>query len=153
MNNQVKKMVKNFLDEVKEKLPGWLKENEVELDDVLTQLEEHVYEKATELARSEDIDINSMRQAIFEMGKPEDIAREYKRRGTPKVFITEELRRHHGNTGKGLSDIPGHFSDSRGHRACMHPFRCRSAGPRTGHIQPAHRRNRQSHWFKNRSGD
>lgn len=91
MNNQVKKMVKNFLNEVEEKLPGWLKENKVELDDVLTQLEEHVYEKAEALAKSEDIDASSMRQAIFDMGKPEDIAKEYKRRSTPKVFISEEL--------------------------------------------------------------
>ncbi len=35
--------------------------------------------------------IDAVRQSISEMGNPTEIADEYKRRGTPKYYITEEL--------------------------------------------------------------
>ena len=44
-----KKLVKSFLKEVEEKLPGWLTEKEDELKEILEQLEEHIYDKADEL--------------------------------------------------------------------------------------------------------
>ncbi|NHI94131.1 MAG: hypothetical protein EAX96_16695 [Candidatus Lokiarchaeota archaeon] len=91
--SQSKKLVKDFLREVEEKLPGWLKEKEDELKEVLNELEEHVYDKADEL-NSENpglTTIQSVQLAITQMGTPNQIAREYKRRGTPKVYISEEL--------------------------------------------------------------
>jgi len=85
------KMVKDYLKNIKEKLPEWLKEKKDELKDVLTELEEHIWDKAEELSDIETPTESSIRLALAHMGTPESIAREYKRRGTPKVYITEEL--------------------------------------------------------------
>lgn len=84
------KIVKEYLDRVKEKLPGWLRDKKKELKDVLAELEEHLWDKAAELGQGE-ITVDSVRQATVELGAPQKIAREYKRRGTPKVWISEEL--------------------------------------------------------------
>ncbi len=82
-------LVKDFLKKVKEKLPDWLTEKK-EAKDILAQLEEHIWSKAEEIAGGEPT-IESVRTAIEQMGPPANIAKEYKRRGTPKVYITEEL--------------------------------------------------------------
>jgi hypothetical protein len=85
------KMVKDYLKNIKEKLPEWLKEKKDELKDVLAELEEHIWDKAEELSDIETPTESSIRLALAHMGTPESIVREYKRRGTPKVYITEEL--------------------------------------------------------------
>jgi hypothetical protein len=85
------KIVKDFLKNIKEKLPEWLKEKKDELNDVLSEIEEHIWDKAEELSDIETPTEASIRLALAHMGTPESIAREYKRRGTPKVYITEEL--------------------------------------------------------------
>ncbi len=82
-------LVKEFLKKVKEKLPDWLTEKK-EHKDILAQLEEHIWSKAEELG-GEEPTIESVQAAIDHMGAPANIAKEYKRRGTPKVYITEEL--------------------------------------------------------------
>jgi len=84
-------MVKEFLKNVKKKLPEWLKEKKKEVKDILVELEEHIWEKAEELSGMAQPTEDSVRLAIAHMGTPESIAREYKRRGTPKYYITEEL--------------------------------------------------------------
>jgi len=84
-------IVKEFLDEVTKKLPIWLKTKEDELKDVREELEGHIWDKATELAQGEEPEVWHVREAIILMGSPREIAREYRRRGTPKFFITEEL--------------------------------------------------------------
>jgi hypothetical protein len=91
-NIQVEKqqLVKDFLNLVKEKLPGWLKEEKKEVE-ILEELEQHVWDKATELANGNEPNASDVRQAIASMGSPTSIAREFKKRGTPKVFISEEL--------------------------------------------------------------
>ncbi len=84
-------LVKEFLDEVTKKLPIWLKTKEDELKDVRDELESHIWDKATELAKGEETEVWHVREAIIQMGSPREIAKEYRRRGTPKFFITEEL--------------------------------------------------------------
>jgi len=85
------KMVKDYLKNIKEKLPEWLKEKKDELNDILSEIEEHIWDKAEELSDIGTPTESSIRLALAHMGTPESIAKEYKRRGTPKVYITEEL--------------------------------------------------------------
>ncbi len=84
-------MVKDYLKNIKEKLPEWLKEKKDEFKDVLNEIEEHIWDKAEELSDIGAPTEPSVRLALAHMGTPESIAKEYKRRGTPKVYITEEL--------------------------------------------------------------
>ena len=84
-------MVKDYLKNTKEKLPQWLKEKKHELKDTLSEIEEHIWDKAEELSDIGTPTESSIRMALTNMGTPESIAKEYKRRGTPKVYITEEF--------------------------------------------------------------
>ncbi|MFX1321540.1 MAG: hypothetical protein ACFFAQ_07850 [Promethearchaeota archaeon] len=83
-------VVKDYLKEVKSKLPDWLK-NKKEHKEILADLEDHIWQKAEELSDIGQPTISSVQLAIAHMGTPRSIAKEYKRRGTPKVYITEEL--------------------------------------------------------------
>lgn len=89
--SSMEKLIKDFLNQVKEKLPEWLKSDKQELKDVLSELEEHIWDKAEELSEGRGATEDIVRMAIAHMGNPKEIAKEYKRRGTPKVYITEEL--------------------------------------------------------------
>ncbi len=84
-------LIKEFLKQVKEKLPEWLKEKKDETREILDELEDHVREKARDLSREGHSQEDSVRLAISHMGTPSSIAKEYKRRGTPKYYISEEL--------------------------------------------------------------
>ncbi|MHA2128257.1 MAG: permease prefix domain 1-containing protein, partial [Promethearchaeota archaeon] len=82
--------IKEYLKKVKDKLPDWLKDKK-EHKEILAELEDHIWSKAEELSQSGQPTLETVRTAIVQMGTPESIAKEYKRRGTPKVYITEEL--------------------------------------------------------------
>jgi len=82
--------INEYLKEVKSKLPEWLKEKK-EDKEILAELEEHIWSKAEELSETDQPTIESVKIAISHMGAPDTIAKEYKRRGTPKVYITEEM--------------------------------------------------------------
>ncbi|MBY9001048.1 MAG: hypothetical protein KGD64_09050 [Candidatus Heimdallarchaeota archaeon] len=84
-------LIKEFKDEVIKKLPIWIKTNVEEQKDVLEELESHIWDKAEELAQGGTITSMQVREAIALMGSPREIAKEYRRRGTPKFYITEEL--------------------------------------------------------------
>ncbi|MHA1124064.1 MAG: HAAS signaling domain-containing protein [Candidatus Heimdallarchaeota archaeon] len=84
-------LVKNFLNEVRRKLPFWLKDQKKDVDEILEELENHIWDRATELAEGSDPSPDQIEQVINQMGSPAKIASEYKRRGKPKYFITEEL--------------------------------------------------------------
>ena len=86
----MEKTIKEYLKEVKVKLPDWLKDKK-EHKDILAELEEHIWSKAEELSETGHPTESSVKLAITHMGAPESIAKEYKRRGTPKVYITEEM--------------------------------------------------------------
>ncbi len=85
------KLVKEFLDQVEKKLPFWLKDQKSDIDDILEELETHIWDRATELADNEDPSEDQIQLVIDQMGSPGKIAGEYKRRGKPKFYITEEL--------------------------------------------------------------
>lgn len=85
------KLIKEFLDEVERKLPFWLKDEKKNVEDILEELETHIWDRATELADGENPSLEDIKQVINQMGTPSKIAGEYKRRGKPKFFITEEL--------------------------------------------------------------
>lgn len=89
--NNMDGMVKDYLKKIKEKLPEWLKEDKEELKDVLSEIEEHIWDKAEELSDNEAPTESSIQLALSHMGTPESIAKEFKRRGVPKVYITEDL--------------------------------------------------------------
>ena len=86
----MQRLIKEFLSKVKEKLPEWMKEKK-EHKEVIRELEEHIWDKAEDLAPNGEPTEQTVRQAIWALGTPKEIAKEYKRRGTPKVYITEEL--------------------------------------------------------------
>ena len=83
-------LIKEYLKEVKSKLPEWLKDKK-EHKEILAELEEHIWSKAEELSGMGQPTLQSVQTAISHMGTPESIAKEYKRRGTPKVYITKEM--------------------------------------------------------------
>ncbi|MFX1586553.1 MAG: hypothetical protein ACFFC1_00235 [Promethearchaeota archaeon] len=83
-------LVREYIKEVKKVLPEWLK-NKKENKEILADLEEHIWEKAKELSDTGQATENSVQMAIAHMGTPKSIAKEYKRRGTPKVYITKEM--------------------------------------------------------------
>ncbi len=89
--NKNQELVNNFLAEVERKLPFWLKDQKEDIEEILEELETHIWDKATVLAEELDPSEDHIRQAIDQMGAPSKIASEYKRRGKPKFFITEEL--------------------------------------------------------------
>lgn len=89
-NVNVQNMIKSYLKDVKKALPDWLKEKK-EHKEILADLEEHLWQKASELSSNDEPTEESVRLAIEHMGKPETIAKEYKRRGEPKVYITKEM--------------------------------------------------------------
>ncbi|MHA1483276.1 MAG: HAAS signaling domain-containing protein, partial [Candidatus Heimdallarchaeaceae archaeon] len=84
-------LVKEFKEQVVKKLPLWIKTSSEERKDVLDELESHIWDKAEELAKGETVTSLQVREAIALMGSPREIAKEYGRRGTPKIYITEEL--------------------------------------------------------------
>jgi len=87
---EMQNIIKEYLKEVKSKLPEWLKDKK-EHKEILAELEEHIWNKAEELSNMGQPTIESVKSTITHMGTPESITKEYKRRGTPKYYITEEL--------------------------------------------------------------
>ena len=91
IQNNLDEIIKDYLKKIKEKLPDWMKSDKEELKDILGEIEEHIWDRAEELSNNGISMESSVQQILSQMGTPETIAREYKRRGAPKVFITEDL--------------------------------------------------------------
>ena len=83
-------IVNDYLKDVKKALPEWLKDKK-EHKEILADLEEHIWQKAEELSSTGQPTSESILSAISHMGTPQGIAKEYKRRGEPKVYITKEM--------------------------------------------------------------
>jgi len=88
--NSMNYSVKEYIKEIEKRLPEWLKDKK-EHKEILADLEEHLWSKAAELSETGQPDEKSVMLAIDHMGTPQNIAKEYKRRGEPKYFITKEL--------------------------------------------------------------
>ena len=91
MSESENKIVKNYLNSVKQKLPEWLKWKEEELKNVLDDLEAQLYGEARSISGAEELTNEDIKEAIVRMGTPESIARLYKNRGKPKFYLTQEL--------------------------------------------------------------
>jgi len=89
---EFKYIIEKFLKKVKEKLPSWIREDTTECTDILEEMEEHILDLAQDLAGGpeEEISMENVHEAIARMGSPEEITKEYKKRGTPKYYLTEE---------------------------------------------------------------
>jgi len=90
--HEYKYKIEKFLKKVKEKLPSWIREDTKECTDILEEMEEHIMDLAQDLAGGpeEEISMENIHEAIARMGSPEEITREYKKRGTPKYYLSEE---------------------------------------------------------------
>ena len=84
-------LLKKYIDQVKRKMPEWLKWKEDQLQNILADLERQVINEANQIAEGTEPTNQNFQEALERMGSPESIAKLYKRRGTPKYFITEEL--------------------------------------------------------------
>ena len=71
---EMKSLVKDFLKNVKTKLPDWLKEKK-EHKEILAELEEHIWSKAEELSRTGQHTLETVQFAIDHMGAPYNIAK------------------------------------------------------------------------------
>ncbi|MFW9996318.1 MAG: hypothetical protein ACFFD4_30025 [Candidatus Odinarchaeota archaeon] len=91
MTAENKKLVDNFLREIKKNLPEWIKRDEERVEDILLEIGSHIWDSAAEIAESEDPDPASIQEAMDRLGSPKEVAKNYKKRGTPKYFISEEL--------------------------------------------------------------
>ncbi|MHA1508544.1 MAG: hypothetical protein ACTSO6_07570 [Promethearchaeota archaeon] len=91
MSETENKIVKNYLNSVKQKLPEWLKWKEEELKNVLNDLEAQLYGEARSISGAEELTDEDIKEATLRMGTPESIARLYKNRGKPKFYLTQEL--------------------------------------------------------------
>ena len=91
MSDSENKFVKNYIAQVKQKLPEWLKWKEEELKNILYDLEQQLYNEARAISGGESLTDADVQEAIMRMGTPESIAKLYKRRGTPRFYITQEL--------------------------------------------------------------
>ncbi|TKJ22744.1 MAG: hypothetical protein CEE43_05815 [Promethearchaeota archaeon Loki_b32] len=84
-------MINNYLIQVRKKLPEWLKLKKVEVKKILEDLEKEILNEAKNIANGQEPTDMDIQQALIQIGSPEGIAKEYKRRGTPRLYITEEL--------------------------------------------------------------
>jgi len=91
MSESENKLIKNYINSVKQKLPEWLKWKEEELKNVLDDLEAQLYGEARAISGGEQLTDADIKEAIGRMGTPVSIAKLYKNRGTPKFFLTQEL--------------------------------------------------------------
>ncbi|TFF86139.1 MAG: hypothetical protein EU517_00845 [Promethearchaeota archaeon] len=90
-DSDVNELIEKFLNEIDEKLPSWLKIDPKEYEEVLNELREHIQDKAEAISETGKTYKEAIRLAVIDMGSPSKIANEYKKRGTPKYYITEEL--------------------------------------------------------------
>jgi len=91
MSTKPDTIVKNYIAQVKKKLPEWFRDNKAEFQDTLDEIENHVWDKAYEIAGSDNPSVQHVELAIESIGNPSEIASDYKKRGIPAIFITKEL--------------------------------------------------------------
>ncbi len=85
------KAVNEFLTQVKDRMPVWIRWKEKEFESIIKELELHIWEKAIDIAHGIPPNDSHLQLAIAEMGSPESITSKYIRKSTPKLYITKEL--------------------------------------------------------------
>lgn len=91
MNDVEKNVIDEYLAQVKKKLPEWLKWKQGEVQKILDDLKSQIIDKAKELSGEIEPSPEAINEAMIRLGPPDTIAKSYKSRGTPKLYITEEL--------------------------------------------------------------
>ncbi len=90
MDKKQYNIIEEYIKKVKKELPNWLTIIG-KTDDILEELRQNILEEAGEISKNNSLNEDSLKKSIEIMGSPKNIAQEYKNRGTPKYFITEEL--------------------------------------------------------------
>jgi hypothetical protein len=91
MSYSENEIINNYLTQVYKKLPEWLKVKKEETDKILKDLEFQFFAEARNIGGGQEPTDVEIQQALLQMSTPESIAKVYKLRGTPKLYITEEL--------------------------------------------------------------
>ncbi len=91
LNDQGDILIDDFLTQIKRKLPEWLKWKEDEVQNILEDLKQQILNEAIFIANGYEPSNADIQQALIQIGSPENVANIYKKRGTPKLYITEEL--------------------------------------------------------------
>ena len=91
LNDQGDILIDDFLTQVRRKLPEWLKWKEDEVNNILEDLKQQILNEAIFIANGYEPSNADIQQALIQIGSPENVANIYKKRGTPKLYITEEL--------------------------------------------------------------
>jgi len=84
-------IINKYLCQIKKYLPLGIRLKKHELNDILDEIEEHIWEKAIESAVDKEPNDIDIQIAISQMGEPQDIASKFTTKSTPYVYINEEL--------------------------------------------------------------
>jgi len=84
-------VINQYLCEIKNNLPLWIRLNRRELNEILDEIEDHIWEKAIENTENQNPNEIDLQIAISQIGNPKEIANKYTSRSTPRVFISKEL--------------------------------------------------------------
>ena len=84
-------VINHYLCEIKNNLPLWIRLNRRELNEILDEIEDHIWEKAMENTENQNPNEIDLQIAISQIGNPKEIANKYTARSTPRVFISKEL--------------------------------------------------------------
>ena len=88
MSYSENEIINNYLTQVYKKLPEWLKLKKEEVDKILNDLESQILNEARNISGGQEPSDVEIQQALMQMSTPESIAKVYKLRGTPKLYIT-----------------------------------------------------------------
>ncbi|MHA1932237.1 MAG: hypothetical protein ACW96X_06830, partial [Promethearchaeota archaeon] len=91
MSYSENEIINNYLTQVYKKLPEWLKLKKEEISKIFKDLEDQILNEARNIAEGQEPTDADIQQALFHVGPPGNIAKIYKKRGTPILYITEEL--------------------------------------------------------------
>ena len=85
------RIINKYLCQIKKNLPLWVRLRKDELNCILDEIEEHIWEKAIEYAGDKEPNEIDIQVAISQMGEPQDIASKFTSKSTPYIYISEEL--------------------------------------------------------------
>lgn len=93
MTNTIKEaeIISNYLSLIKKSLPLSVRLRKNELEDILDEIEEHIWEKVIESAGDKEPTEIDIQIAISQIGEPEEIAAKFVGKSTPYIYISEEL--------------------------------------------------------------
>ena len=84
-------IINKYLCQIKKGLPLSIRLRRNELNDILDEIEEHIWEKVIESAGDKEPTEIDIQIAISQIGEPEDIANKFASKSTPHIYISEEI--------------------------------------------------------------